>query len=69
MKATEAFERDPSIKNLIQLKDNEALYAISELTGMLDIYPNNAKAEAWKAAAAKRAKMWEDKTVPVQYHD
>ncbi|KAI8648917.1 hypothetical protein NCS56_01508600 [Fusarium sp. Ph1] len=97
MKATEAFEKDPSIKNLIQLKDNEgtgrwrdspsglgnaripfdvncvlvpaALYAISELARMPDVYPNNAETEAWKAAAAKRAKVWEDKTPPLfQYN-
>jgi hypothetical protein len=97
MKATEAFEKDPSIKNLIQLKDNEgtgqwrdspsglgnaripfdvncalvpaALYAISELAGMPDVYPNNAETEAWKAAAAKRAKVWEEKTLPLfQYN-
>ncbi|RSL83565.1 hypothetical protein CEP51_004438 [Fusarium floridanum] len=92
MKATEAFEKDPSIKNLIQFKDNEgtgqwrdspsglagaripfdvncalvpaALYAISELAGMSDVYPDNADTKTWKDAAAKRAKVWEDKTLP-----
>ncbi|KAL2682353.1 hypothetical protein Neosp_006803 [[Neocosmospora] mangrovei] len=97
MKATEAFEKDPSTKNLIQLKDNEgtgqwrdspsglanaripfdvncalvpaALYAISELAGMSDVYPDNADTKTWRDVAAKRAKVWEDKTLPLfQYN-
>ncbi|KAI8666814.1 hypothetical protein NCS57_00908300 [Fusarium keratoplasticum] len=97
MKATEAFEKDPSIKNLIQLKDNEgtgqwrdsrsglgnaripfdvncalvpaALYAISELAGMPNVYPDNTDTKTWRDAAAKRAKVWEDKTLPLfQYN-
>lgn len=97
MKATEAFEKDPSIKNLIQLKDNEgtgqwrdsrsglgnaripfdvncalvpaALYAISEQAGMPNVYPDNTDTKTWRDAAAKRAKVWEDKTLPLfQYN-
>ncbi|KAM6524470.1 hypothetical protein FALCPG4_010082 [Fusarium falciforme] len=97
IKATEAFEKDQSIKNLIQLKDNEgtgqwrdspsglgnaripfdvncalvpaALYAISELSGMPGVYPDNTDTKTWKDAAAKRAKVWEDKTLPLfQYN-
>ncbi|KAM0425387.1 hypothetical protein ACHAPT_009444 [Fusarium lateritium] len=93
MEATETFEKDPSIKNLIQLKGNEgtgqwrdspsglanaripfdvncalvpaALYAISDLAGISGVYPDNADTKTWKAAAAKRAKVWEDKTLPL----
>ncbi|RSL68959.1 hypothetical protein CEP54_002606 [Fusarium duplospermum] len=97
MEATEAFEKDSSIKNLIQFKDNQgtgqwrdspsglgnaripfdvncalvpaALYAISELAGIPDVYPDNADTKTWKDAAAKRAKVWEDKTLPLfQYN-
>ncbi|KAM6504711.1 hypothetical protein FSOLCH5_015211 [Fusarium solani] len=46
-----------------------ALYAISSLAAMPGVYPNNSVAKKWSTIAAKRAKVWEDKTLPLfQYN-
>ena len=41
-----------------------ALYAISDLAAMSNVYPNNSETESWATMAARRAKVWEDKTLP-----
>jgi hypothetical protein len=97
MNITEAFEKEQSVKNLIQLKKGElvgqwrdssyglangripfdvncalvpaALYAISNLAKVPGVYPNNSVTKDWDAIAAKRAKVWEDNTLPLfQYN-
>ncbi|CAH0024692.1 unnamed protein product [Clonostachys rhizophaga] len=40
-----------------------ALYAISELAKMPGVYPNDSMSRDWATVAAKRAKIWEDKTL------
>ncbi|KAF4966822.1 hypothetical protein FSARC_5537 [Fusarium sarcochroum] len=97
MKITRAFEKDQSVKNLIQLKEGEAvgqwrdssfglangripfdvncalvpaaLYAISKLAKTQGVYPENSITKDWSTIAAKRAKVWEDHTLPLfQYN-
>ncbi|KAL5590520.1 hypothetical protein FOBRF1_014077 [Fusarium oxysporum] len=94
---TAAFEKEQSVKNLIQLKKGElvgqwrdstyglangripfdvncalvpaALYAISNLAKVEGVYPNNSVTKDWSSVAAKRAKIWEDHTLPLfQYN-
>ncbi|KAF4997431.1 hypothetical protein FGRMN_3795 [Fusarium graminum] len=46
-----------------------ALYAISELANIPGVYPNNTVTKDWNTVAAKRAKVWEDHTLPLfQYN-
>ncbi|CAM1505944.1 Fc.00g115810.m01.CDS01 [Cosmosporella sp. VM-42] len=46
-----------------------ALYAISSLAAMPGVYPNNSITHDWAATASRRAKVWEDKTLPLfQYN-
>ncbi|UKZ47941.1 hypothetical protein TrVGV298_002177 [Trichoderma virens] len=45
-----------------------ALYAISKLANMSGIYPNNSETSDWVAIAARRAKVWEDNTLPFFQH-
>ncbi|KAG4271553.1 hypothetical protein FPRO04_10844 [Fusarium proliferatum] len=97
MNITEEFEKEQSLKNLIQLKKGElvgqwrdstyglangripfdvncalvpaALYAISNLSKVEGVYPNNSVTRSWGSSAAKRAKIWEDNTLPLfQYN-
>ncbi|KAF4442447.1 hypothetical protein F53441_11733 [Fusarium austroafricanum] len=97
MNITAAFEKDQSVKNLIQLRKDEmvgqwrdsgyglangripfdvncalvpaALYAISNLAKTEGVYPNNSVTKDWSSVAAKRAKIWEDHTLPLfQYN-
>jgi hypothetical protein len=93
MNVTAAFEKEQSVKNLIQLKKGElvgqwrdstyglangripfdvncalvpaALYAISSLAKVSGVYPNNSVTKDWSTVAAKRAKIWEDRTLPL----
>lgn len=41
-----------------------ALYAISNLAAMPGVFPKNSITKSWAAGAARRAKVWEDKTLP-----
>ncbi|KAF5617830.1 uncharacterized protein FTJAE_12489 [Fusarium tjaetaba] len=97
MNITAAFEKEQSVKNLVQLKKGElvgqwrdstyglangripfdvncalvpaALYAISNLAKVEGVYPNNSMTKEWSSIAAKRAKIWEDHTLPLfQYN-
>ncbi|RGP76871.1 hypothetical protein FLONG3_4954 [Fusarium longipes] len=42
-----------------------ALYAISELSKIPGVYPNNSVTEEWSKIAKRRAKIWEDNTLPL----
>ncbi|EKJ73111.1 hypothetical protein FPSE_06724 [Fusarium pseudograminearum CS3096] len=42
-----------------------ALYAISKLAKIPGVYPNNSVTKEWSAIAEKRAKIWEDNTLPL----
>jgi len=42
-----------------------ALYAISKLAKVSGVYPNNSVTKDWSMTAEKRAKIWEDNTLPL----
>ncbi|KAK1255632.1 hypothetical protein MKX07_007891 [Trichoderma sp. CBMAI-0711] len=46
-----------------------ALYAISSLAAMPGVYPNNSITRDWATVAARRAKVWEDKTLQFFQHN
>ncbi|KAH6876373.1 hypothetical protein B0T10DRAFT_448540, partial [Thelonectria olida] len=46
-----------------------ALYAISKLAALPGVYPDNAVTKNWATIAAKRAKIWEDGTLPLFEHN
>ncbi|TFA97849.1 hypothetical protein CCMA1212_010377 [Trichoderma ghanense] len=46
-----------------------ALYAISSLAAMPGVYPNNSVTRDWATAAARRAKVWEDKALQFFQHN
>lgn len=46
-----------------------ALYAISSLAAMPGVFPNNSITRNWTTVAARRAKVWEDKTLPFFQHN
>ncbi|PTB70187.1 hypothetical protein BBK36DRAFT_1164743 [Trichoderma citrinoviride] len=46
-----------------------ALYAISSLAAMPGVYPNNSFTRNWATEAARRAKVWEDKTLQFFQHN
>ncbi|PHH92628.1 hypothetical protein CDD83_6555 [Cordyceps sp. RAO-2017] len=41
-----------------------ALYAIASLAATPGVFPSNDETRAWRSLAAKRAKLWEDRTLP-----
>ncbi|RGP69179.1 hypothetical protein FSPOR_4894 [Fusarium sporotrichioides] len=42
-----------------------ALYAISKLSKIPGVYPNNSATKEWSTIAERRAKIWEDSTLPL----
>ncbi|KAM0553213.1 hypothetical protein ACHAPJ_007501 [Fusarium lateritium] len=46
-----------------------ALYAISKLAKVEGVYPKNSITKDWSTVAAKRAKVWEDHTLPLFQYD